>query len=187
MADEENPIIKLKEHEIIDPRGKLPFERSPVNLVFSDLCAMGFKGEEAKQALINNRMLSDPKLNRFMMDFHAFGHDAVTAWSCEGHLDRTPIEAPYIMFYCTAKGKRLIEGCFELMCDLLVKRDIPVTPNRLTQTVRLGQTRDSGFVNTKVLIWTYDFTELTAPTERLKSDVLTALYDAFAEGYAYPL
>lgn len=186
MSNEENPILKLKEHELVDPRGKLSFERKSENLVFSDPRAMTFKAEEAKQALINNRMLSDPKLDRFMTDFYAFGHDAVTAWSCEGHLDRTPIETPYIMFYCTEMGKRMIEGCFDIMNEGLGKRGIPVTPNRLTNTVRVATIGSGSIANTKVLIWAYDFNELTEPTEQLKAAVLTELYDAFAKGYAYP-
>lgn len=186
MSNEENPILKLKEHELVDPRGKLAFERKSENLVFSDARAMRFKREEGNQALIDNRMLSDPMLNKFMMDFHAFGHDAVSAWSCEGHLDRTPIETPYIMFYCTKKGKDLIEGCFDLMNEGLAQRGIPVTPNRLTSTVRVATVELYKAVNTKVLIWTYDFNELMEPTEQLKAAVLTELYDAFAKGYGYP-
>lgn len=175
-----------KEQETLDLRGKLPFSTVLENLPFSDQQAMKFKRDQINQALIHNHMVSDPKLNTFIMDFHAFGHDAVTAWSCEGHLDRTPIEAPYIMFYCTEKGKKMIEGCFDIMNEGLVKRDVPVTPNRLTNTVRAAMIETHEIVNTKVLIWTYDFNELMKPTEALKAAVLTEFYDAFAKGYGYP-
>lgn len=187
MSDEENPILKLKEKEFVgSPGDKMPLGDRLFNLLFSDLRAMKFKHDEINQHIRFNRMFSDPRLDRFVIDFHAFGHDGVTAWSCEGHLDRTPIESPYVMFLCSAKGKELIEGCIDLMNQSLIKRDIPVTPNRLTSAMRMCQVNETEFVWSRVLIWSYDFNDINEPTERLKSDILTELYDAFSKGYAYP-
>lgn len=157
--------------------------------IFSNPDVIKKKYELFKESLLDNRMMSPPELNNLYMDLYGLCHDVAPGECSSGCIATHSFESPFVVFYCTPEGKRIIEECYDIMNRMLISMEIPPGYNVLTIGVKTKLDyywHTPNEVNTKVLVWSYDFKKLLQHqpiTEGLRSQILTAFYHAFHEGF----
>lgn len=125
--------------------------------VFSPYADIMFNRERIAEMIEERVKFSDSMFGDLFESIYQLTDELTTAWSCQGHPNEEVWNTPYIMFYCTGKGKALVEKAF----DNFVKKITPqqVIATGLTVTMRLSPSYDGEIYDikhndiVKTLVW----------------------------------